>query len=115
MFDFEKLEVYSRAKTFTLHVQKFLLQGKLDSAIRNQLRRSSLSIVLNIAEGSGRKTKADKRNFFIIARDSTFESVAIFDILKEEGVINHQDFQTFYSLCEELSKMLYSMIQRLEQ
>jgi len=109
------LEVYVKAKTFNLNVQKFLLKGKLDNAMRNQLRRSSLSIVLNIAEGSGRKTKADKRNFFIIARGSAFESVAIFDILKDEGVLEEVDFQIFYSLCEELSKMLYSMIQRLEQ
>ncbi len=63
MFDFEKLEVYSKAKAFNLKVQKFLLKAPLDNAIRNQSRRASLSIPLNIAEGSGRNSKADKRKF----------------------------------------------------
>jgi four helix bundle protein len=65
MFDFEKLEVYVKAKTFNRNVQKYLLKGDLDGATRNQLRRASLSIALNIAEGSGRRrSKPDKRNFF---------------------------------------------------
>jgi four helix bundle protein len=59
MFDFEKLEVYTKARTFNLNIQKFLLKGVVDNASRDQLRRASLSIALNIAEGSGRKTKAD--------------------------------------------------------
>jgi len=114
MFDFEKLEVYTKAKTFNLHIQKFLQAGTLDNTTRNQLRRACLSIPLNIAEGSGRKTKADKRNFFVIARGSVFECVAICDLLKDEGALKSEDYQSFYSLAEELSKMLYAMIQKLE-
>lgn len=55
MFDFEKLTVYLKAKRYNLEVSKLLKQFAFDSAIKNQLRRSSLSIVLNIAEGSGKK------------------------------------------------------------
>ena len=113
MFDFEKLEVYSKAKIFNRQIQKFLLTGTLDNASKNQLRRASLSIALNIAEGSGRNSKADKRNFFVIARGSTFECVAICDILKDEGTLKEEEFKTFYFLAEELSKMLYAIIQKL--
>lgn len=73
-----------------------------------------LSIALNIAEGSGRNSKADKRNFFVIARGFTFECVAIFDILKDEDVLALEDFSRLYKLAEELSKMLYAMIQKLQ-
>jgi four helix bundle protein len=111
MFDFEKLEVYKKAKTFNLSIQKFLIAGACDNAIRNQLRRAALSIALNIAEGSGRRTGPDKRNFFVIARGSVFESIAILDILKDEGVLSVDIYTDFYNLGEELSKMLYSMIQ----
>ncbi|MBO9699098.1 MAG: four helix bundle protein [Sporocytophaga sp.] len=113
MFDFEKLTVYLKAKSYNLEFSKLLKQFAFDSAIKNQLRRSSLSIALNIAEGSGRKTNADKRNFFIIARGSVFECVAIFDILKDEGIISKEIFQKLYCQLEELSKMLYAMTESL--
>lgn len=114
MFDFEKLEFYSKAKTFNLSVQKFLLKSNLDNATRNQFRRAALSIPLNIAEGSGRRSKADKRNFMVIARGSVFECVAICDIIKDEGILNEEGYKNFYIHAEELSKMLYAMIQKLE-
>jgi len=114
MFDFEKLEVYAKANIFNLHVQKYLLKGSIDGSAKSQLRRASLSIALNIAEGSGRNGKADKRHFFVIARGSTFECVAILDILKDEGVLEHKEYSIFYSFGEELSKMLYAMIRKLD-
>ncbi|HEX8546351.1 MAG TPA: four helix bundle protein [Cytophagaceae bacterium] len=113
MFDFEKLDVYSKAKIFNIEIYRLLLKAKLDAAARNQLRRASLSIALNIAEGSGRNSKPDKRNFMVIARGSVFECVAILDILKDEQTIIVEDFKHFYLLAEELSKMLYAMIQKL--
>jgi four helix bundle protein len=114
MFDFEKLEVYSKAKSFNLRLQKYIQHIHLDAVIKTQLRRASLSIVLNIAEGSGRRTKPDKRNFLVIARGSTFECVAIFDLLKDGACMKTEDYEGFYAQCEELSKMLYAMIQKME-
>ena len=78
MFDFEKLEVYKKTKQFNQIVYHFVQQQKVDKVTYDQLRRASFSIMLNIAEGSGRFTKPDKRNFYIIARGSVFECVAIF-------------------------------------
>lgn len=115
MFDFEKLEVYRQAKTFNHNVQKFIVKASLDNTTKHQLRRAALSIVLNIAEGSGRNSKADKRNFVVIARGSTFECVAIFDVLKEESIITEEIFLFFYNSAEALSKMLYAMIQKLKE
>lgn len=40
-------------------------------------------MVINIAEGSGRYTKADKKNFYIISRGSVYECVSLFDIIKD--------------------------------
>ena len=53
MFDFEKLDVYVKAKTNNKSVTTFLLAKKLDRVTNDQLRRASFSIMLNIAEGSG--------------------------------------------------------------
>ncbi len=113
MFDFEKLEVYRQAKTFNFHVQKFLLKSSLDNTSRHQLIRAALSIALNIAEGTGRNSRADKKNFFVIARGSVFECVAVLDVLKEEDVVSEEVFADFYNRAEGLSKMLYAMIKTL--
>lgn len=52
--------------------------------------------MLNIAEGSGRFTKPDKRNFYVIARGSKFECVAIFDYLKDMESIDENVFKKYY-------------------
>jgi four helix bundle protein len=67
MFDFEKLEVYSKAKDFNKSVINFLNNRDVDKITHDQLRRASFSIMLNIAEGSGKFTHRDKRNFYVIA------------------------------------------------
>jgi len=83
MFDFEKLDVYKKAKAFNAEIRQFIKESNLDPTTKDQLRRASFSIVLNLAEGSGRFSKADRKNFFIIARSSVFECVATLDVLKD--------------------------------
>jgi four helix bundle protein len=113
MFDFEKLEVYSKAKQFNSAVSLFLEQAKVSKNKKDQLERAAFSIMLNIAEGSGRFTKPDKRNFYIIARGSAFECVAIFDYLSDQKIVDQEMFKEFYFTLEEISKMLYALIKTL--
>tara|TARA_R110002096_G_scaffold169779_1_gene341474 strand:+ start:7193 stop:7537 length:345 start_codon:yes stop_codon:yes gene_type:complete len=113
MFDFEKLMVYQKAKAYNIKVNAFLSDTKINRTTNDQLRRASFSIMLNIAEGTGRFTKPDRKNFYIIARGSTFECVAIFDYLKDIEIISEDIFNSFYSDSEELSKMLFSLIKGL--
>lgn len=114
MFDFEKLVVYKKSKEFNYSVKQFLQKQNLDSTTKDQLRRASFSIMLNIAEGSGRFTKKDKRRFYIISRGSAYECVAIFDYLYDIKQIKAETYASYYSSLEEISKMLYGMIRSLE-
>lgn len=113
MFDFEKLEVYSKAKQFNGAVSSFLEHTEVSKNKKDQLERAAFSIMLNIAEGSGRFTKPDKRNFYVIARGSAFECVAIFDYLSDQNAMDIEMFREFYSTLEEISKMLYALIKNL--
>ena len=113
MFDFEKLEVYKKSKQFNKSITLFLQEFKVDKVTHNQLRRASFSIMLNIAEGAGRYTNRDKRNFYVIARGSTFECVAILDCLTDLEQITEKDFKQYYAFLEEISKMLFGMIKSL--
>lgn len=112
MFDFEKLTVYMKAKEFNTTIRSKVLKGiALDPPTRNQLIRSSLSIMLNIAEGSGRLTKPDKRRFYVMARGSLFESIAILHSIQDE-IESESIGASLYNLGEEISKMLYVMIKQ---
>ncbi len=115
MFDFEKLNVYQKAKLFNDLVKiEILMIANLDKVYKDQLKRASLSIALNIAEGAGRFSKADKRNFLVIARGSLIECVAILDLLQSEEIISSEKYKSFYFKAEEISKMLYAMIRESE-
>ena len=116
MFDFEKLEVYKKAKDFNTTTFEFLKNNAaIDKTISNQYRRASFSIMLNIAEGSGRMTKPDKKNFYVIARGSVFECVAIIDYLKDAKHIEEDIYHERYQSAEVLSKMLFVLIKTLEK
>jgi four helix bundle protein len=49
-----------------------------------------------------------------MSRGSVFECVASFDLMKEEEILTQQLFQEFYKIADELSRMLYAMIQKLQ-
>ena len=80
-FEFRDTDVYKLSKVFYTDIKGKLKEEGADRFITDQLRRASLSISLNIAEGYGRFHKADKRNFYVTARASVYECVAALDIL----------------------------------
>src|SRR4030042_4366336 len=111
MFDFEKLEVYRKAKELNKEILIFLRENKLlDSYIRDQPKRASISVVINIAEGSGKFSKADKRNFYTISRGSVFECVSLLEIIHDENQIENTKYDDFIRRYEEISKMLLGLI-----
>ena len=54
--------------------------------LRDQLERASLSVVLNTAEGAGRRSRKDKRRHYAIARGSAMESAAIVDVIARRNL-----------------------------
>jgi four helix bundle protein len=115
MFDFERLTVYKKAKIFNADIRAFIKARRLDTTTNDQLRRAAFSVVLNLAEGSGRFSKPDRRNFYIIARSSIFECIAILDVLRDEAMVEESVFNGFYNQGEELSKIIFTMIGNLQQ
>lgn len=113
MFEFQNLEVYKKSKCFHLECKKIILENKVDSYVKDQLGRASFSIALNISEGSGKFSKPDRRNYFITARGSVFESVAVLDILNDQNMISEEIFLSVLKKGDELSRILYAMIKNL--
>jgi four helix bundle protein len=113
MFDFQKLEVYKKAKYFYVNNKQIIQELKLEHYVKDQLNRAAFSIPLNIAEGTGKFSKADRKNYYITARASVFECVAILDILHDETKVNTEIYQKLIKDGDELSRILFSMIQNL--
>jgi len=57
------------------------------AVLREQLRRAAFSVPLNIAEGTGKNSIADRKRYYAIAGGSAMECAAICDII---GLMNHQ-------------------------
>ena len=114
MFDFQKLIVYQKSIEFYTGISNEIIKKNfIDKIGKDQLRRASMSITLNIAEGTSRFSTADRRNFYTIARGSLYECIAIFDLLIKDGLIDTTLHLNFSTLGEEMSKMLYSMEMKL--
>jgi four helix bundle protein len=113
MFDFQKLEVYKKAKDFYKECKIIIQSNKLDKYVIDQLGRASFSVPLNIAEGSGKFSKADRRNYFTTARASVFECAAVIDILSDERKLSQEQVASFNKMAEEISRILYAMIKNL--
>jgi four helix bundle protein len=84
--DCQRLDCYRVAVEFQ-GVAARLLSNRRLGALRDQLDRASVSIVLNIAEGAGRRAVRDKAHFYTIARGSATECAAIFDLLLARGLV----------------------------
>ncbi|MDD2984498.1 MAG: four helix bundle protein [Crocinitomicaceae bacterium] len=113
MFDFQKLEVYKKSKIFHVSCKTLILKYKFDRYVNDQLGRASFSVPLNIAEGSGKFSSKDRKNYFTTARASVFECVAVLDILSDENSISEAELEMLMKNADELSRILYVMIKNL--
>jgi len=102
VLDHERLEVYRVA--LELHtICCGLLPSRALGVLRDQLGRASLGVVLNIAEGAGRGSAADKRRFYEMARGSATESAAALEVLRLRRLA---DFMEARSLAVRVVQML---------
>jgi four helix bundle protein len=113
MSDFRNLLVYQKARSLNKDIYKLMRDPSYDRTIRHQLTRASTSIMLNIAEGGGRFSKKDQRNFFVIARASAMECMALFDIIEDLKLMGMEETSNYRNRYIEISKMLFGMIKRL--
>jgi four helix bundle protein len=80
-FDHENLRAYQEALKFCAWVEPVIERLPAKLAARDQLDRASTSIVLNIAEGNGKRSNLDRCRYLGIARGSILESAACLDVL----------------------------------
>lgn len=106
---FRDLVVWRESKQLTLEIYRITSQFPKHElyGLTNQLRRSSSSVMANIAEGNYRNTNKDRLNFFIISRSSLAETDCYLDLAHDLKYLNDEDYQ---NLLDQLNKTAYLLI-----
>jgi|SRR3989344_1514723 len=110
MFSFEKLIVYQEALD-TANDIYIITQSWPKSEIfglTSQIRRATVSISLNIAEGSGR-TKKDFRHFLDIARVSCYECIPLIELAKRQELLLQDQFNSLYDRYSSLARKISAL------
>jgi four helix bundle protein len=89
----QKLDIYIFSRVFVLECYKLTkcLPDTEKFGLISQIRRAALSVHLNIAEGSSRKTEIDRKRFYEISRSSIVEIDAALDIANDLKYITNYD------------------------
>jgi four helix bundle protein len=113
-FMFENLDVYQKAVDFTDEITtRTSTFPRGYYFLSDQLNRAALSIATNLAEGNGRFTKADRKNFFMIARGSAQECVPLLEIARRKGFLDDAKHTAFRAQIKVIAKMISGLINGL--
>ena len=112
---FEEIKAWQKAREITKEVYSICKNDKIakDFSLVDQMKRCSVSIMANIAEGHGRRTGAEFANFLNIARGSAIELQSHLYVALDQNYIEREDFEKVYAMLDEVSKMTVSLSQYL--
>jgi four helix bundle protein len=113
---FEDIEAWKKARELTKIIYEVTAQGKLaaDFALRDQLRRASVSIMANIAEGFEREGNKEFRQFLATAKGSAGEVKALLYVALDAGLTSTEQFQRLSALADEASRLLAGFLRYLK-
>ena len=113
---YKELVVWQKAMDLTVEIYKLvkLLPKEETYALSDQMRRAVVSIPSNIAEGQGRNHPKVFVNFLSIARGSQSELNTQLEICIKLNYFTEQDAKNAFNLCEEVGKMLSTLIKKID-
>jgi four helix bundle protein len=114
VFKFEDLIVWQKSIDLTVRLYKHF-ERHVDLGYSNQIRRASVSISNNIAEGFDRSTPKDFNRFLIIAKGSCSEVKSMLILGFRLGYFSDVEKQYFFDQVDEIGKMLFGLSRSLNQ
>ncbi len=117
MKSYRDLIVWQKSMNMVTLTYKLLKQFPEDEkfGLTSQIKRSSVSVPSNIAEGYGRNYRKDYVRFLNISRGSLYEMQTQFQISVNLSFINENELQKIKELSVEVEKMLNSLINKLKE
>lgn len=109
---FEDLIMWQRARELCRLVYTFTRKGsfKTDFGLRDQIQRSSVSVMSNIAEGFGRGSNKEFVQFLFVAKGSLSEVQSQLYVALDQSYINNGEFNKAYDLSQEVHKIISAFI-----
>jgi len=109
---FRKLVVWQRSKALAVAVYRLTDNPQMarDFSLRDQMRRSVVSVCSNIAEGDARQTDKESVQFFFIAKGSLAEISAQLEIAAVVHSLPPTEVDPLLLECDELAAMLQAII-----
>lgn len=114
---YKDLDCYKKARELRVFISEIVktFPAKEQYLLSNQVIRSSRSITANIAEGYGRYTYTDTRNFFIVARGSLTETTEHIQTAFDEKYIDEEIFTKANTIAENAGKLINGYISYLDK
>lgn len=114
---FEEIQAWQKAREITKKIYSMSNKDSFakDFSLRDQMKRASVSIMANIAEGHGRRTTVEFANFLNIARGSAIELQSHLYVALDLDYINQNEFNETYEMLNEISRMTLSLAQYLRK
>jgi four helix bundle protein len=112
---YKELHVWNRGMELSLAVYRLTAKFPREEiyGLTSQVRRAAVSVPSNIAEGYGRNSRKEYKQFLAIARGSALELQTQMLIALELGYCDKAGHQEVDDLLNEVSKMLYSLLRKL--
>ena len=115
--NFEEIEAWQKARELSRAVYTCSGKGAFarDYALRDQIRRSVISIISNIAEGFERGGSAEFSQFLAIAKGSAGEVEAQLYIALDQGYIMEEEFNSIHAMASSTKKLISGFMNYLKQ
>lgn len=112
MFKFENLDAWKVSLELFRKIVAWTerLRSRNQLFLSVQIRRAALSIISNIAEGTGREGVRESKQFFNIAKGSVYEVVSIAHVLRQENLLSAEEYAECYRLCDRIAGMLSGLM-----
>ena len=112
---FEDLIFWRKARELTKLVYLYTGNGnfKSDFGLKDQIQRSSVSIMSNIAEGFGRGSNKEFLQFLFIARGSLSEVQAQLYVSEDQHYISEDEFKKAYDMTNEITRLINSFMKSI--
>lgn len=104
--------VWQKSSDFVVNIYEGFRNCR-DFSFRDQIQRASLSIMNNIAEGSGRRSDKALKNYLLIAKSSAAEVESMLLVSVKLGYLDKTNQERLIDELTEISKMLHGFIKKL--
>jgi four helix bundle protein len=115
MKDFRQLKVWEKAHQLALTIYRATKEFPKEElyGLTSQIRRASMSIPTNIAEGCGRNTDADFARFLQLAMGSTSETEYQLILARDLEFLPQESYERLHIDVEEVKRMLASLLKTI--